>query len=66
MLAAVLMGMNLVELLTCVVILAAVVAVVVIALHAMGWKPPGWAVQMFWVVVIAFVAIVAIRLIASM
>ena len=43
------------------IIVAAVVAIVFIACRAMGVEIPGWVVQIFWIVVIAIVAIVAIK-----
>jgi hypothetical protein len=44
------------------ILLAAVVAIVFIACRAMGIAIPGWVVQVFWIVVIAFVCIFAIKL----
>ena len=49
-----------------VIVLAAAFAIMLIALPAMGITIPAWAMSMFWVVVIAFVAICAIGLLVMM
>jgi hypothetical protein len=54
------------ELAILVIIIAAVVAVVFIGTKAMGVAIPQWVISVFWVLVIAFVCIVAIRLLMSM
>ncbi len=48
------------------IIVAAVLAIAYIAMKAMGVNPPPWLMQMFWVVVVAFVAIFAIGLLMRM
>lgn len=48
------------------IIVCAVVAIAWIAFKAMGVQPPAWAIQIFWVVVIAFVALIGIRIVMSM
>jgi hypothetical protein len=49
-----------------VVIVAAVVALVYIALRQFGIQIPDWVVQVFWVLIVAFVIIFAIKLVLSM
>lgn len=49
-----------------IVIVAAIIAIVCIALAVFNITIPSWVKQMFWVVVVCFVAILAIRLIATM
>ncbi len=49
-----------------VVAVAALVALVYIATAAFGIAIPGWVIQVFWVLFVAFVIIGAIKLIASM
>jgi len=49
-----------------VVVAAAVIAIVYIALTQMGVAIPHWVVQIFWVLVVLFVALLAIRLALSM
>jgi hypothetical protein len=49
-----------------VVIVAAVVALVYIALRQFGIAIPDWVVQVFWVLIVAFVIIFAIKLVLSM
>jgi len=44
-----------------VIIIAGAIAILLIALPAMGISVPSWAMQIFWVVVIVAVAIVALR-----
>lgn len=49
-----------------VVVIAAVVALVCVALNKFGIQIPDWARQAFWIVVVAFVIIVAIKFVASL
>lgn len=48
------------------VIVCACVGIAVIAMRTFGVTPPPWAVQIFWIVVVAVVAILAIRFVASL
>jgi len=65
-LAATLNGMSIGQLATYVVVVAAVIAIVYIAITQMGVAIPPWVIQIFWVLVILFVALLAIRLALSM
>ena len=47
------------------IILFAVVAIVYIAARAMGIQIPDWVMKVFWVVVIAAVCIMAIKILLS-
>lgn len=49
-----------------VVIVAAIVALVYVALRQFGITIPQWVQTVFWIVVVAFVIIFAIRLVAGM
>jgi len=49
-----------------IIVIAAAVAILLIALPAMGIALPSWFIQIVWVVVIAFVAIAAIGLLIKM
>ncbi len=49
-----------------IIILLAAVAILYVAVPAMGIAIPPWAIQIFWILVIAFVAIAAIRLLIGM
>ena len=64
--AQVMGGYSLVQLLIIVVIIAACVGIVYIALQQFGVAIPPFAIAIFWICVCAFVAIAAIRFIASM
>lgn len=55
-----------VEILIMIVIVAGCIGVAYVALRQFGVQIPPWAVQIFWIVVCAFIAIFAIRLIAGM
>lgn len=59
-------SLSLGQLLIAIVVIAAACAIVFIAVRAMGLEIPGWVVQMFWVIAIAFVAIFALRFVFSM
>lgn len=48
-----------------VVVIAAAVGIVLVAIRVFGIEIPSWVVHIFWIVVVAFVAIVAIRLVFS-
>jgi len=49
-----------------IVIIAAVVALVYIALRQFNVSIPAWVVQVFWVLVVAVVVILAIRFVLSL
>lgn len=59
-------GLSLVQLAIAVIFIAAVVAIVFVAVRAMGLAIPAWLIQVFWIVIAAFVCIAAIRLLMSM
>ena len=54
------------EIAIAIVVIAAVVALVYVALRQFGVSIPPWVVQIFWIVVVAFVVIFAIRLVMGM
>jgi hypothetical protein len=54
------------DLLIAVIIIAACIGIVYVALRVFGVSIPAWAVQIFWIVVVACVAIFAIRLVLSL
>jgi uncharacterized protein (DUF983 family) len=54
------------EIAIAIVIIGAVVGVVYVALRQFGVAIPAWVVQIFWIVVVAIVAILAIRLLLSL
>jgi hypothetical protein len=49
-----------------IIIVAAIIAVVFVITRAMGVPIPGWVITVFWIVVAAFVAIVAIRFLLTL
>lgn len=60
------LGMSLVGLMVWLVIGCAVVGIACVAMRQFGVCPPAWAVQIFWIVVVAVVAVVAIRFVAGL
>jgi hypothetical protein len=54
------------ELCIVIVMIAAVIALMFVALNKFGVAIPDWVKQCFWIVVVAFMVIFAIRLVASM
>lgn len=60
------LGLTFVQLAILVVIIAAVIALVYVALRQFGVTIPQWMVQVFWIIVVAFVVILAIKLVASL
>lgn len=59
-------GHSIVQLLIMVVIIAACVALVFVALNQFGIAIPMWVIHVFWICVVAFVIVVAIRFCASL
>lgn len=59
-------GLTLTQLAIAAIILAAVCAVVYVALRQFGMMPPAWAVHILWILVIAFVAVVAVLLLSQL
>ncbi len=55
-----------VEILKLVIIVAACIAIVVVALSVFKITIPEWAKQIFWIVVVAVVALIAINIVASL
>lgn len=53
------------NILIAIVVIAACVALMYVALRQFGISIPGWVQQVFWIVVCAFVVIMAIRLVLS-
>ncbi len=54
------------EIAIAIIIIAAVVAVVYIALRQFGVAIPPWVIQIFWVMCVAVVAILAVRFLLSL
>lgn len=65
-LAAGLAGYTIPEIAITIVIIAAIVALVWIALKQFEISIPQWVIQVFWVIVVAFVVVLGIKLLASM
>ena len=59
-------GYGLAQIVLAVIIIAALIAICVVAVRGMGLTIPPWAVQIFWIVVIAIVAIVAVKIVLSL
>lgn len=59
-------SLSIAELAIAVVIIAALVALVYVALRQFNIAIPAWVVQVFWILVVAFVVIFAIRLLMTM
>jgi hypothetical protein len=48
------------------VVIFGILAVVLAAANAMGVIVPGWAVHILWILLVVFVAVLAIRLLADL
>ncbi len=59
-------GYSFEELIVRVVIVAAIIGILYVALDYFGVKIPGWLLRCIGIVIVAFVAIICIRLLASM
>ena len=64
--AEVFAGWSIIQILTAVIVIAAVAAIVSVAVRAMGVAIPDWVVKILWIVAIAFVALIAIRIVLSL
>lgn len=49
-----------------IIIIAGIIAALFIGLRQLKIEIPGWVIQLFWVIVVVFVIVGAIRLLASM
>jgi hypothetical protein len=49
-----------------IIIVAACVGIMYVALNYFGVTIPGWAVKIFWIVIVCIVALVAINIIAGL
>jgi hypothetical protein len=65
-LAQIIRSVSVGQLLIYVVVIAACVALAVIAIRQFGISIPSWVAQVFWVVVVAAVVIVAIRFVLAL
>lgn len=54
------------EIAIAIVVIAAVVALVVVALRQFKVTIPPWVIQVFWILVVAFVVILAIKFVLSL
>jgi hypothetical protein len=54
-------GYSLIHLVILAIIVCAVVGIALVAIRASGVSIPDWAVRIFWIVVVAVIAILAIR-----
>lgn len=66
LLLAQLAGYGIAHLAITIVIIAAIVGLVYVALGQFGVAIPAWVVQIFWIIVVAFCVIFAIKLVAGM
>ncbi len=64
--ALILAGYSIGQLAIAIIIIAAIVAVVYVALGKMGVGIPAWVTSIFWILIVAFVCIAAIRLLMNM
>lgn len=49
-----------------IVVIAAIVALVYVALRKFGVAIPDWVQHVFWIIVVAFVVVIAIKFVAGM
>lgn len=63
---ALLTGYTFGQLAIAVVIIVAVCGVVYVAMRASGFTPPPWVIQVFWIVAVAAVCILAIKFLLSL
>ena len=66
MIADILIPGGLAQIAIFIVVIAAIVALVYIALRKFGVSIPDWVVQVFWILVVAVVIIIAIKFVAGL
>lgn len=59
------LGHSFPEIVIAIIIIAAIVAIMYVALRKFGIEIPDWVLQIFWIVIVAIVAIVAIKFLLS-
>jgi uncharacterized protein (DUF983 family) len=59
-------GYSLLQVLIAVVIVAGAVAIVYVVLERMGVAIPEWVIRIFWILVVAVVAILALKFLFSL
>lgn len=57
---------GIVDILKLIIIVAACIGIVLVALKVFKVQIPEWAVQIFWIVIVAIVALVAINIVAGL
>jgi hypothetical protein len=60
------LGLDITHILIWVIVIAAAIGIMIVALRVFQVQIPAWAVQIFWIVVVAIVAIFAIRIVMSL
>ncbi len=65
-LLAQIVGWSLGQIIIAVIVVAACIGILVVACKQFGVAIPDWAIKIFWIVVVACVAIVAIRFLLTM
>ena len=63
---ALIYGMGIGEFVIWAVIVAGVIAIGIVVMNELGYRPPPWAVKIFWIVVLIVVAILAIRFVMTL
>lgn len=58
-------SLSIVEILIAVIIIGAAIGITLVALRAYGLNPPPWVMQIFWIVLVAVAAVLAIRIVMS-
>ncbi len=59
-------GLSFIQLVIAIIIVVGVVAILFLVFRQLGIAIPGWVIQIFWIVVLVVVAILAVKFIASM
>ena len=59
-------GYSLAQIAIIIVVVAAVIAMVWVALRQFGIAIPQWVIQIFWIILVAFVVILGIKFVAGM
>jgi hypothetical protein len=66
MIAQIAAGYSIPQIVIALIIIVAVIGILIVVMRVAGVNPPPWVIQIGWIVLVAFVAIFAIRLLVSM
>lgn len=59
-------GLSIIQLIIVCMVIAGAIGILYVVMRQAGVAIPGWAVQIFWIVLVVIVGVVAVKLLASL